>query len=193
MATEAQVLRGDRLQPGWLMFVDSTPAVRIWSGAANFKLGPCGLDTAGGVYQGLGLIVGVPSLKVPINGSFSQHVFSLSGVTADMMQLANADRDAVRGARVAWARVDLDADGQPVAEPVWVWQGWVDSPRVARDGSSSPPTRTVSLVTSSGSVRRRIRQFGYWTSPQQRTRDPNDSACDQVATYAAGTDTIWPT
>lgn len=186
-------LRGDRLQPGWLMFVNCDPPVRVWSGSQNFKLGAAsGPDAIGGLYLGLGVLVGVPSLKVPINGAFSQHIFSLSGVSAEAMRLANADRDTVRGATVAWARIELDADSQPIGDPLWLWKGWVGSPRVTRDGSSVPPLRTIALVTASGSVRRRVRQFGYWTGPQQRARDPIDSACDQVSTYARGTDVIWP-
>lgn len=184
----------DRLQPAWLMYVACVPAIRVWTGAFNFNLAAAsGPDTDGGIYKGLGVIVSAPSLIIPINGAFRSHTFGLSGITAEMMAAANADRDTVRGARMAWARLELDIDGQPVAAPDWLWQGFVDGPQVSRDGSTSPPTRTVALVTAAGSVRRRRRQFGYWTAPQQRAIDPNDAACDQVSTYAAGTDEIWPT
>lgn len=185
-------LRRDTLQPGWLMFLACEPAVRLWSGAANFKLGPCGPDTAGGVYFGMGIIVGVPQLKLPQNGSYSQHVFSLAGVSAESMRLVDGDREIVRGSALSWARVELDAAGQPMAEPVWLWKGWVDSVRLSREGSTKPPTRTVSLVCSTGSVTRKRRQASYYTAPQQRAIDPNDASCDQVALYAAGTSPIWP-
>lgn len=185
-------LRADRLQPGWLMFIDCSPAVRVWTGAANFKLGPTGPDLTGGIYQGLGLVVNVPTLKIPLNGSFSQHVFSLSGVTAQMMKLVDADRTIVTGAKLSWGRIELDASLQPVAAPTWLWKGQIDSPRMARDGSSNPPTRTVSLVASTGAVTRRRQKVALWTGPQQRVIDPADSACDGVALLAQGTDTVWP-
>lgn len=185
-------LRSDRLQPGWLMFLDCSPAVRVWSGAANFKLGASGPDLAGGIYQGLGLLVGVPTLKIPLNGSFSQHVFSLSGVTAQMMKLVDADRETVTGAKLSWGRLELDAQMQPVGAPVWLWKGTVDSPRLARDGGANPPTRTVSLVASTGAVTRKRQKISLWTGPQQRLIDPDDAACDGVARLAEGTDEIWP-
>lgn len=185
-------LAGDRLQPAWLMYIDSSPAVRIWTGAANFKLGPCGQDAGGGLYLGLGILVTVPSLKIPLNGGFSQHTFSLSGVSKTAMAAVNADRTALRGARVGFARLELDADGNPVAAPVWVWIGFVNGIRMTRNGQTRPPTRMVSLLCATGSPRRLLRAYGYYTSVQQRLIDPADSSCDFTAYYAAGTDEIWP-
>lgn len=185
-------LRGDALQPGWLMFVDAGPGVRIWSGAANFGLGVTGPDAAGGVYQGLGVIVAVPTLKIPLNGSFSQHEFALSGVDAQVVRAFDVDRAVLQGANLSWARVELDASMQPIAEPVWLWKGSIDSPRIARDGSGSTAVRTISLMTSTGSVTRKRRVAAYWSGPQQRSIDPDDAACDGTAALAAGTDEIWP-
>jgi hypothetical protein len=185
-------LRGDALQPGWLMFMTSTPAARVWSGAANFKMGPSGPDTAGGIYQGLGLLVNVPSLKLPMNGAYAQHVFEISGVTSAVLAVFDVNRASIQGARLSWGRVELDASGQPVAAPLWLWTGFVDGPRLTRNGDAKPPTRTLGLVCSSGAIRRNRRQFGYWTGVQQRLIDPTDSACDLTNQYAGGTSPIWP-
>jgi hypothetical protein len=188
------VLRGDRLRPAWLMYLESTPTTRLWTGVGPFTLSAAsGPDLTGGTYVGLGVITQMPSLKIPLGGSYSSHSFGLSGVNNAMMSAFDADRENVRGARLAWARIELDADGNPVAEPLWLWIGTVDSPRLQRDGASDPPTRSISLVAATGAIRRRVRQASYWTAPQQRVRDPNDSSCDQVSRYATGTDSIWPT
>jgi hypothetical protein len=189
----ADVLRGDRLQPGWLMYLESTPATRAWSGIGPFTLtAGSGPDTAGGTYLGIGVIVNMPSLKIPLGGSYASHTFSMSGISQEIMTLFDADRESVRGARLAWGRLELDATGQPVAEPEWLWIGRVDSPRMTRDGTTDPVTRTIGLIAATGAVRRRIRQASYWTAPQQRAIDPNDAACDQVVHYSEGTDEIWP-
>lgn len=185
-------LRDDRLQPAWLMFIASTPSVRLWTGTANFKLGPSGPDTAGGLYQGLGIMVQVPRLTIPLNGAYKGHTFSMSGVSAQMMAALNADRDAIRGARIVFARLELDADLNPVAAPVWLWTGWIDSPRVQREGGVDPPTRTVGLVCATGAVRRGVRKFAYYTPSQQALVDPADTACMNVPTYAVGTTVIFP-
>jgi hypothetical protein len=187
-------LRGDRLKPAWLMYLESIPATRLWTGVGPFTLNAAsGPDQAGGIYFGLGAIVQMPSLKIPLGGSYSGHSFGLSGVNQEMMTALNADAENVRGARLAWGRLELDQDGQPVGAPMWLWIGVVDSPRLTRDGTGTPPTRTISLIAATGAVRRRIRRASFWTSPQQRAIDPNDASCDQVSRYASGTDQIWPT
>jgi hypothetical protein len=189
----ADVLRSDRLQPGWLMYLESTPTTRAWSGVGPLTLtAGSGPDTDGGAYLGLGLIVNMPSLKIPLGGSYSSHTFSISGVTQDILTMFSADRESLRGARLAWGRIELDAKGNPVAEPEWLWIGRVDSPVMTRDGTSNPPVRTIGLIAATGSVRRRVRSASYWTAPQQRAIDPNDAACDQVVHYSEGTDEIWP-
>jgi hypothetical protein len=186
------VSRADALQKAWLTFIDSTPAVRVWNGTANFKLGPCGPDTAGGIYQGLGIMVQVPRLTIPLNGAYKGHTFAMSGVSPQMLAAVNAERDAIRGARLCFSCIDLDADMNPVAAPVTLWVGWIDSPRMERDGRSDPPKRTVSLVCSTGAVRRGVRAFTYYTPNQQAIIDPGDTSCMNVPTYAAGTDCIFP-
>lgn len=187
-------LRGDRLQFGWLMYLESIPITRAWSGVGVLKMNaPSGPDLTGGDYLGIGAIVQIPSLKIPIGGSYAGHTFGLSGVNQEIMAAFDTDRESVRGARLAWGRLELDQDGWPVGDPLWLWQGVVDSPKMSRDGTSDPPTRTIALVASTGAVRRRVRQASYYTAPQQRGIDPADTSCDQVARYAAGTDEIWPT
>lgn len=186
-------LRSDRLLPAWLLYMASDPIVRVWTGAGPFKLGASGPDTAGGTYKGLGLLTGVPSLRLPINGASAQHVFTVSGVDAAMIRLVEADRDSVRNARIAIARLELNPDGTPLGDPLWLWQGQVDTTRMVRDGSTSPATYTVSLVAVSGALRRKVRRLTYYTGPQQRERDGTDTACDGTAQLQAGETVIWPT
>jgi hypothetical protein len=187
------LLRGDRLQPAWLMYIASTPGVRLWTGPANFKLSACGQDATGGLYLGLGILCSVPSLRIPLNGNFALHTFSLSGVSKAAIQAVDADRNAIRNARISFARVELDADMNPVAAPVWVWVGEVIGLRMSRDGKGNPPTRTISLISAAGSAGRTVQTGGLWTGVQQRQIDPNDSSCDLVPYYANATDEIWPT
>ncbi len=191
--SDVDYLRDDRIQPAWLMFVDSNPPIRLFSGVANFQVGPTGPDTVGGVYQGLGIMVQVPSLTIPLNGAYKAHTFMMSGVSAQMMAAVNADRNAIRGARIAFARVELDASFCPREAPAWIWVGWIDSPRMVRDGRHDPPTRSVSLVCATGAVRRGVQQFSYYTPPQQAIVDPADTSCNNVPTYAAGTTVLFPT
>lgn len=185
-------LRGDRLLPAWLLYIDCAPAVRLWTGPMKFKLAANGPDTAGGLYLGLGLMTQVPSLKLPVNGTAEDHVFGLSGVSAQIVRLIEADRDALRGARAFIARMELNPDGTVLGAPIWLWSGVVVSPRMQRDGSNGQVTYTISIMTSSGSTARKARQLTYYTGVQQRKRDGADTSCDNTAQYAAGTTVIWP-
>ncbi len=132
------------------MFIDMETPARIGTGPFAFDLGASGLDTAGGVYSGLGVTVSVPSLKPPINGAFSQHTFSLSGVSAEAVALINADRAALRKAPIAIAKLELDPDDMPDSDPMWLWNGVCDGPSMVREGRSRPVKYTVSLKASSG-------------------------------------------
>lgn len=193
MTALTDTLRGDRLLPAWFMYVDCEVPVRAWSGPGNFAMGANGPDLLGGGYVGLGRMVNVPSLRIPLNGNSAQHEFALSGVTADVVRLVEADRDNVRGAKTAVARLELDGDGNPVGSPQWLWFGNVDTPRMSRQGSQSPVTYTISLIATSGSATRKRSQLSFFTGRQQRERDADDAACDGVSFLQAGTTPIWPT
>lgn len=189
----APSLKGDILRPLWFLFIDTAPTpVRLFSGPASFILGPSGPDAAGGTYLGLGMLVNVPSLKLPINGAFAQHVFALSGVTANIVKLINVDREALRGARTAIGRMEMNADATPAGDMMWLWQGFCDGPSMSRNGHSNPPVYTVSISVSSGSVRRKARQISLYTPSQQRQRDPTDTAMNMVPTLASGDIVTWP-
>jgi hypothetical protein len=187
-------LRGDSLRPAWLLYIASTPAVRLWTGVANFKVGPgAGPDATGGIYYGLGIVAAVPALPIAMNGEFASIELRLSGITAAIAKLMNVEAPMVRQARLHIASLELDDCGSPIGAPAWVIHAFVNTPRLTRDGGSSPPTLTLSLVCSTGSPKRTVKNGGYWTGPQQRTIDPTDSSADRVSQYATGTNEIWPT
>lgn len=185
-------LRGDALQPAWFLYIGSPTPVRLWTGPRTFTMGANGPDTLGGTYLGLGIVVQMPTLKLPLNGAYAQHVFGLSGVAPKMVQLINADRDALRGSAVAVARVELASDGTPNGDPWWVWRGICDGPFFRRSGRSSPVTYTVGIKASSGAVNRKRRQLALYTPSQQALRDSSDTSCDFVPTLADGTNVTWP-
>jgi hypothetical protein len=186
-------LRSDAIAPAWFMYVNLDPAVRLWSGAANFKLGAgSGPDTGGGLYLGLGLVVSMPVLEIPMNGEYSAHEFKLSGISALSARLINSEAAKLAGARVNIGLVPLDGQSMPIGPVQWPWIGRGDGPQVTRDGERTPPLRTLSLIASAGSPSRKHRIAANWTGPQQRAIDPNDAACDGVAALANGTDNIWP-
>ena len=185
--------RGDALRPGWFLYLASTPAVRLWSGVANFKLGAGqGPDAAGGIYFGLGILPQIPDLPIPLNGEFVTFEARLSGVTPKIAALMKQDAPAVRQARISFGTIELDADSNPIGDIAWPLTCWVDTPRMTRDGARKPPLLNVSLVCSSGSPRRTVTNGGAWTGVQQRIIDANDSSCDRVSQMATGTDEIWP-
>jgi hypothetical protein len=185
-------LRTDQLFPGWFLYVDTPTPVRLWSGARTFVMGANGPDGTGGAYLGFGRLLSIPSLVIPVNGAFVQHVFTVSGVDARAVRLMNADRDALRGARVSFGRLELKPDGTPNGDLNWLWQGFCDGPTMNRNGRSNPVTYTIGLKVSAGSVSRKRRRIAYYTPSQQAERDPSDTAMNNVPTYAEGTLVTWP-
>ncbi|HEY1630793.1 MAG TPA: hypothetical protein VGF56_05725 [Rhizomicrobium sp.] len=186
-------LRSDRNPPAWFFFMQTDTPVRIWSGVGDFRLPSDSVDTAGGVYRGLGIFVQIPSIRVPLNGAMIRHEFALSGVTAEVLRLANADRATVRGAEVFWGLTMLGPDKQPMASVAWFWNGVADTPKAARTGSQQPVTRTVSLSVGTGEVGRKQKNLWRWTGIDQRLRSPTDAFCDRVVLYNSQTTERWPT
>ncbi len=185
-------LRGDSLQPLWLFFMDTAPAVRLLFNGQAFKLGPSGPDAAGGFYLGAGRLMSMPPLTIPLNGAFSQHTFGMSGLDAATAAAIAASGSAIRGALVAIARLELNDDQTPDGDPQWLWQGVCDGPFRTRNGRVQPVTYSAGVKASSGSASRRRHKISLYTPSQQALRDPDDTAMSLVPTLADGTTRVWP-
>jgi len=179
---------------GIFLKVASTPAIRVWAGVGKFRAPPSAIELGGEIYLGMGTLVGVPSVSALINGLAQRVEFTLAGVTAEILALADEEADVVRSAQVNLGIIGFDRYWQPIGTHRWLWEGEADSPRVqhtgGQDGSAS---RTIGLsVGSAFTGRRRPPRLSFYTDPDQRSRSPTDRSCEHVNRYAEGTTVRWP-
>lgn len=185
-------LQGDRIRIGWLMYLQSAPAVRIWAGVGDLRIPADYVDTAGGVYKGIGQIVSISSLKIPVNGHFAQHELTLGAPNATAIVLANAERESLRYATVSIGLLEFDENYQPAGPVTWLWDAACDGPRTRRTGAQNGAARTISLVCTAGESQRKRAPLNRWTGVDQRLRSADDAGCDRTNLYDAGTTERWP-
>lgn len=166
--------------------------LRLWFGLGDFEIGADAIDTTGGVYRGLGELNGLPVLSQLINGVCERVEFSISGVSAEALRLADEDADEVRGASVHVGLSGLDRDFQPLTAPMWLWEGEADTPRFSWDTSSDPQVRTISLSVGSAMMGRRRPRYRNFTGVEQRRISADDAFCDRVPVYSRGSTRKWP-
>ena len=186
-------LASDRPRPGWFLYIETTPAIRVWSGFGKFRLPADSVDLDGGLYLGLGAMVNFPALKLPMNGTFNRLDITLSGVPRQVRILANAERATVRNARISLGIIPFDGDNQPLGSIAWLGDAIADTPKFDRVGQAGAPIETVSLSAASGDVARNQRELSYYTGVDQRRRSPDDAFCDFAAGYAIDDVEVWPT
>lgn len=166
--------------------------VRFWSGAGDLALAANLIDTQGGAYSGLGEMLDFPALQQLINGLAERVEFNMAGVRAADLALVDAQAHTVRDAPVHLALMPLDAQLQPLIDPIWVWEGTADVVRGKRTGSRDGATRVITVSVGSIFTGRRRARFRNFTGPDQRRRSADDAFCDRAGLYNTGTTRKWP-
>jgi len=169
------------------------PVVRLWTGVGDIQINAAGPETTGGVYQGLGVLTAMPEIENLMNGTAQRVDFSLSGVSPEIVALADGDAESIRSKAVNIGVLFMGDDWQPLAAPLWVWDGEADV--IKTDTTSSPDfvrQRRITLSVGSIMTGRRRPKLNSFTRAQQRRRSPDDAFCDRTKLYTIGTEVAWP-
>ena len=167
--------------------LETEPVVRFWAGVGDFTLPADAVETAGGTYTGAGELLDIPPVQQLINGLADRVTFTLSGVPAHMMALAEADAEAVRGARVNLGYVKLGEDLQPARATRWVWEGEADAVPLSKVAG----VRTIGLSVGTLQTDRTRGSLETYSPVNQRRRSPTDKGCDFVSLYHQGSTQQW--
>jgi len=166
--------------------------VRLWSGEGDYELPADGTDTTGGLYQGLGFPVGLPSISQAINGAASSLEFTLSGVDATAIAMAGVDRETVNNSLLYVGIVDLDEHQAPLTACDWLLEAQAGKPRTSRVGQGEGALRTITLPASTDFYDRNLAAVAFWSPTGQRARSPDDTFFDQIPAISAGMIIQWP-
>lgn len=164
------------------------PVVRLWAGVGDFELGVDTVETEGGTYKGVGVLQDIPAVQQLINGLADRLSFTLSGVTPEVLRLAEEDAAEVRGAQVNLGFVRLDGETlDPVGSIYWLWEGEADVAPVSRQGD----VRTIAISVATIHTDRKRPSVDTYSPVVQRRRSPTDAFCDFVPLYNQGSTKKW--
>lgn len=184
---------GRLIRMSFLMFIDSPEPVRAWTGIGDLIVPPWSGDSEGGTYKGIGAILDIPALQQLVNGVASRVDFTLSGVDATIVALADSEAADIRSKDVIVGMQFFADDWQPVGDPLRIWDGEAD---VIRTDTASTPdfgrVRTITLSVGSTTTGRRRPSLQTFTRSQQRSRSPDDAFCDRTGLYSGDSELTWP-
>jgi hypothetical protein len=155
--------------------------VAIWMGFGDFPAPVNSLDADGQTYVGLGSIVALPELEIPLNGTATRAVFGVSGVSAAIAALADLEAEDIHGARVNVGVCKLDEDWQVDGDVYWSWDGVADKLSLALEAITDGG-QAWKLALSCGTVNigRRRAPYANWTDAQHQKAHPGDLFLNQV-------------
>jgi hypothetical protein len=169
------------------------PVVRLWSGPGDFQIPSDGIEPGGAIYKGVGTLQGLPQLQALVNGVAERVTFGLSGVDADVMEMADSESQIVRNKTVNVGIAPLDANLQIIGTVAWLRSYEADVLAVDRtsdkDGKAQ---RTVSLSVGSAFTGRRRPPIANFTDADQKRRSPDDRFCERTPLYSQGVLKTWP-
>lgn len=170
----------------------ATAPVRAWLGVGDYPLPADDVDTAGGIYLGIGLVGEIPALRQLVGGVAERLEFTLNGADETTFALADDQVEEVRKAAVHVGIVFFDEAWQPAGEIAWLWEGTADVPTVDREGQGLEAIRRVSLSVGSAFTDRSRPQLSFYTDRDQRSRSADDSFCSRVSAYGVDSTIHWP-
>jgi hypothetical protein len=180
---------------GLFFRLGTDPALHLWLGASDMKIGIPAFDAVGTKYLGWGRLRDLPDLETLINGLADVVTVSISGVSPEhAMQIAEST-PPVLGARATIGFAPLDENYQAKSEIQQLWFGsaetWIMEQPVTKDGRSSP-TRTLSVTMASGESGRARSALATFTDASQHLRFPTDDFFNRVSAYYVGKTLVWP-
>lgn len=192
-AAAAAQMAGQKVQPIVFLRIAATPApVRMWSGVGDYALPSDNVEPGGTIYKGLGQLLSLPRLQQLINGVAETVDFTLSGVDAQVVAMADAESSSVQNAAVNLGVAFLGEDLQPVSPTAWLWFGEVQTVKINRQASGDKIVRSIALTVGSAFVRRRRPALSYFTDADQQARSPGDTFCQRTPQYSMSVTKVWP-
>jgi len=138
---------------------------------------------AGKTYIGAGDLGNVEGLEEARGTQANQVTFTLSGVPdspADLLAKALDDTDIVQGRIVSVSLQLFDADWETLSDPILIYFGVMQQPRVTREAASTEvgARRILTLPAENLFVGRARPAAGRYTDREQQQRFPGDLFCE---------------
>jgi hypothetical protein len=168
-----------------------------WVGAPTYLWNGTGTRVfAGKTYIGCGDVGSIEGLEEARGTQANQVTFTLSGVAdspADLLAKAIDDTDIVQGRVVAVSIQLFNQDWAVLSDPILIWFGFCQQPRVTREAASTEvgARRILTLPAEGMFVGRARPAAGRYTDREQQARFPGDLFCTYVS-QLVNKSVIWP-
>ena len=178
------------VRPALLYRIAAVPVVRAWTGVGNLAIAADDIETTdGAIYKGVGAIRELPEIEVLLNMGMGRLVLSLSGVSAEVLAMVEADAGDVMRKPVHIGVIFLGPRHQMIGGPLWPVEGLVEE--VFTDEERSQ--RIAGLQIGYGATERRTPALSFLSPTDQEARHAGDAFCARTPLYDAGRGIVWPT
>lgn len=168
-AAQLALLSATTVRPAMLVSFAFDPVMRYWNGSYTL--------TAGGYdWNGLGGLAQVDGLLESRAGQSSQVRFTLSGTSAEINRLAMKQASEQAGVIATVYTLLMDADWQPVGNPIPIWTG-ITQPLTAASVTGEEGEgrlRSITLPAENLFFGRARPAAGLYTDRDQQARHPGD-------------------
>lgn len=180
------------VRPALFLYVETEPAIRIWTGSKPYPLAADEVDLDGGDYLALALS-SVPAIDRLIDDQAGEYELSISGIDAAALALLDVPDD-LPGARAHLGQMKFDAQWQPLGGVDWLadFDAEAVSWSLTRNDDGDGQIAGVSLRLGTASTDRRLASLLHWSPVEQAIVSPTDLFFEFVPTISIGTTRQYP-
>lgn len=187
---QALELRKGGVRPIVVYRIAASPVVRAWSGVGDLTIPMDTVETTGAnTYKGVGIIRELPAIEILLNMTAGRLAIAVSGLSAEIQDLVEADAADVEGAAINIGLGFLNGRQQLIGGIFWMVDGVLEE--VFTDTSAE--LRAAGVQIAYGQVDRRAPLRGYWSPADQEARHAGDLGCSRTPLYDEGRSIVWPT
>lgn len=189
---ELAALDAGNVRIGLFFRLATTPVIRLWLGIGKIEPGVNALDLTGATYTGMGELRNVPEFNQLINGQAERVEFTISGVSGDVLALASAEANDVKGKEVALGFGLMDSEWSLIGAVRWSRLFIADFLAIKQEPTDDAIVRTLTLSCASVMTGRRRPGLSYFSDADQQRRYPGDKFFERVPRYAQEIRKPWP-
>lgn len=180
------------VRPALFLYIETSPAIRIWTGSKTYPLAADEVDLDGGDYLALALS-SVPAIDRLVDDQAGEYELAISGISSEALALLDVPED-LPGARAHLGQMKFDAQWRPEGGVEWLadFDAEAVSWSLTRNDSGDGQTASVSLRLGSASTDRRMASLLHWSDVEQAIVSPTDRAFEFVNSISIGTTRQYP-
>jgi hypothetical protein len=170
-----------------LIRINCDPPARLWGGVGDLAVAADDVETEDAIYVGGATIISAPDFQQLMNGTADRLDFTLSGVSEEVLVLAQEEAESVKGAALDLGTIRFDDEWQQAGVVTWEARFRCDTLSVGSQGGQDQRSRSITLSVGTDDTDRSRAPIALFTDADQRRRSSDDAFFSLVAGITAGT------